>query len=238
MQEDNASLLTQPRHHPNIGLMSDRLLLASASPRRRDLLEMMGLDFEVLASDTDESVHDGLPAPQRVLALAKDKAEAVLSMPEAANFDFILAADTLVWIESEHASEKDSRKTDGHCLPIAASTVFGKPANADDAACTLQFLSGRTHIVSTGLCLFCRRTGAFLQARSDSRVQFAAMSTAEIQAAVDNGDWQSVAGSYRIQGYAARFIEHIEGSWSGIVGLPIHELYVMLRQADFEFSKP
>lgn len=214
---------------PEYPSMADRLLLASASPRRRDLLNMMGIAFDALASDSDESIRAGLPAPLRVMALAEDKARAVVNRPAAAAYAYILAADTLVWLQSGSGAEGAGDES--------SARVFGKPSDAADARRTLEALSGRSHTVSTGLCLFRRRDSRFFKGRSDSLVHFAALSPAEIDAAIANGDWKGVAGSYRIQGYASRFIERIEGSWSGIVGLPIHELYVMLGQADFDFSE-
>jgi len=212
--------------------MADRILLASASPRRRELLKSMGIGFEILAADVDESLRDALPAKDRVVALAQDKAEAAARQPSALHFRWILAADTLVWLPAEgNAAKKDATGAPGG----EPEEVFGKPRDRGDALRMLSRLSGRAHRVSTGLCLLDRKKVGATTARSDSSVWFEGMDERQLEAALEAGDWEGVAGAYRIQGYAARHIERIEGSWSGIVGLPIHELYGILMKSGFVF---
>jgi septum formation protein len=215
--------------------MTDRILLASASPRRRELLQSMGIEFEVLSADVDESLRDALPARDRVIELARDKAEAAALRPGALPFRWILAADTLVWLpaEARPSAGGSAGARDGE-----AEEVFGKPRDREDARRMLSRLSGRAHRVSTGLCLLDREGGRAEVSRSDSSVWFEGLDDGMIEAALAAGDWEGVAGAYRIQGYAARHIERIEGSWSGIVGLPIHELYGILRKSGFVFPPP
>ena len=212
--------------------MADSILLASASPRRRELLKSMGIDFEVLSADVDESLRDALSARDRVIALARDKAEAAALRPGALPFRWILAADTLVWLPAEAGSMAGSPTGDGEG---EAEEVFGKPRDREDARRMLSRLSGRAHRVSTGLCLLDRVGGGAEVSRSDSSVWFEGLDDGMLEAALEAGDWVGVAGAYRIQGYAARHIERIEGSWSGIVGLPIHELYGILSKSGFVF---
>jgi septum formation protein len=216
-----------------IAPMADRVLLASASPRRRELLKSMGIGFEVLSADVDESLRDVLPARERVVVLAQDKAEAAGRQRGALSFRWILAADTLVWLpaEGDDTSSSAVRASGGR-----PEEVFGKPRDKDDARRMLSRLSGRAHRVSTGLCLLDRWEGSAVTARSDSSVWFEDMNEKQLEAALEAGDWEGVAGAYRIQGYAARHIERIEGSWSGIVGLPIHELYGILVKSGFVFQ--
>jgi septum formation protein len=196
-----------------------RLFLASASPRRRDLLTKAGIPFDCVIPDIDESKRDALAPAERVLALAEDKALAASDMAPPASPRLVLAADTLVCLP----------RTDG------GETALGKPIDKEDARLMLNRLVGRSHIVRTGLVLLDRATGAVFSSRSDSTLRFAAMSEEEIDAYLSSGEWEGVAGAYRIQGLAAFFIDRLEGSWTGVVGLPMRELYVILQQAGFRF---
>jgi septum formation protein len=198
----------------------DRILLASGSPRRRELLESLGLGFEVLAPDIGESIFDHLAPPERVVALAEEKARASAAVAPKEAPVLALGADTLV------------------CLEGAEAAVLGKPADLADARSMIELLAGRSHRVYTGLALFDRSSRRMMTVLSASTVRFAAMDGAEIEDYLASGDWEGAAGAYRIQGRAALYIEGIEGSWSGIVGLPIRELYGILRDADFRFPSP
>lgn len=214
----------------------ESLLLASASPRRREILAGLGIPLEVMATDLDESRRDALPTGQRVLALAEDKARAALPLlaarPDrgAAAPRLILAADTLVVI----AERILGCGGPGRSGVEAREEVFGKPRDREDARRMIRRLEGREHFVRTGLALLDRTTGSLLSARSDSLVRFSSMSAAEIEAYLATGEWEGVAGGYMVQGAAALFIERIEGSWSGIVGLPIRELYDILARIGYE----
>jgi septum formation protein len=193
------------------------LLLASSSPRRRELLENLGLSFDVYAPDLDEDGWDELPVGERVLAIAQAKAMAALPHCLAGGGRWILAADTLVYLP-------DTRET-GHSL--------GKPLDEADARRMMTLLAGRSHEVHTGLALYDSSTGLMDRIASLSRVHFAPMDEAELASYLASGDWRGVAGAYRVQGRAALHIERIEGSWSGIVGLPLRELYVILARSKF-----
>jgi septum formation protein len=196
----------------------ETILLASNSERRRELLRRARIPFEPFAPDVDESMWDGLPPAERVIALAEEKARAAgPALPPSPRF--VLAADTLV------------------CLPRAEAEfgeiALGKPLDAEDARRMLRLLSGRTHFVRTGIALLDRERGSVRTSRSDSAIRFAEMSDDELGPYLDSGEWMGVAGAYRIQGLAALFIDRIEGSWTGVVGLPMRELYVILFDAGF-----
>jgi septum formation protein len=200
----------------------ERILLASRSPRRRELLDEAGIPFDAFAPDVDESLRDDLAPAERVLALAADKALAASSSVEGALPSpprLVLGADTLV------------------CLPKrrgeAGELALGQPTGIDDARRMIGLLAGRTHIVRTGIALLDRDTGSVRTARSDSAVGFAPMSEEEIEAYLETGEWSGVAGAYRIQGLASFYIDRLEGSWTGVVGLPMRELYVILLAAGY-----
>lgn len=197
----------------------EAILLASSSRRRKEILESLAIPFETMDPEVDESVRDTLPPPERVVALAGDKARAGAARLPNADPRLVLGADTLV------------------CLPRKAEAEFvmGKPVSREDARVMIEALAGKDHWVHTGLALLNRSSGELHAARSDSLVRFAPMSSAEVELYLDTGEWEGVAGAYRIQGAAAQFISRIEGSWSGIVGLPLRELYVILGEAGYRF---
>lgn len=182
------------------------LYLASQSPRRRALLEQLGLAPGVLDVEVPEVRLPGEPALDYVNRVAREKAGAglleVVGVPGAK----VLAADTEVILDDE---------------------VFGKPADAADAARMLRRLSGRTHCVATIVWLVGAGTEA--SARSLSEVAFAPLADAAIEAYLAGGEWQGKAGAYAIQGRAAAFISHLSGSYSGVMGLPLFETAGLLR---------
>lgn len=199
--------------------MPDFIYLASQSPRRSQLLQQLGLRHELLlpnaagdVAEDAESIEVVLPAEvprdyvQRVTGLKLDAAMARLArrqLPLAP----VLASDTTVALGHE---------------------ILGKPADAQDAQRMLRKLSGQTHEVLTAVAL---QQGALrLQALSVSRVRFMAMTDAQIAAYVDSGEPFGKAGGYGIQGLAAAMIEYMEGSYSGIMGLPVFETAQLLRQ--------
>lgn len=196
--------------------MSDFVYLASQSPRRRQLLEMLGVRHELLLPDPGEDT-EGLEAPlpreapatyvQRVTALKLDAALQRLErrgLPPAP----VLCSDTTVAL---------------------GRTIYGKPADARDAARMLRELSGRTHRVLTAVALQSARKR--LAALSESRVTFSPLTPAQIRAYVAGGEPMGKAGGYAIQGAAAAYIPHIRGSYSGIMGLPMFETAGLLRAA-------
>jgi septum formation protein len=179
----------------------------------------MGIAFEAAPADVDETMRDDLPPSERVVALAVDKARAAAAQAQASAPRFVLGSDTLVCLPAEDGAD--------------AEVALGKPEDEDEAASMMRLLEGRTHVVRTGLALLDRVTGAIRVARSDSLVKFASMSEEEIGFYIASGEWRGVAGAYRIQGKAALFIESLQGSWSGVVGLPLRELYGILNEAGF-----
>jgi septum formation protein len=194
------------------------ILLASTSPRRREILHSLGIGFVLADPGIDEASRDGSPPPRRVLELAEDKARAAAAGLAGSMPRLVLAADTLV------------------ALPRGrGESVLGKPKNRADAGMMIALIAGKSHFVHTGLALLDRGSGCLRLAASVSIVSFAPMTDAEIETYLDSGEWEGAAGAYRIQGLAACHITRIEGSWSGIVGLPIHELYGMLRDAGYRF---
>lgn len=196
-------------------MFSEPLLLASASPRRRELLEGLGAPIEVLAADIDETVADELHVAERVVRLAELKARAAAAAPWPGGRPrprWIIGADTLV---------------------AAGERVFGKAADEAEARATLRRLAGAWHEVHSGVAVLDAATGAIRSALSTTRVLFGAMDDDEIDAYLARGEWRGVAGSYRLQEAAALFVERIEGSYSGVVGLPLRVFYGILRAAGY-----
>lgn len=193
------------------------ILLASASPRRLDSLIALGFSVECAPADADESVHDDLPIRERVVALAELKvragsAGAGRSGGNPAAPHYALGADTLVSVDGE---------------------AFGKPADEGDARRMILALAGRTHLVSTGLAVLDRLTGIVETGLSETAVSFAPLGRGELEWYLSSGEWRGVAGGYRVQGLAALFVSRIEGSFSGVVGLPLHTFYDILSRIGY-----
>jgi septum formation protein len=201
-----------------------RLILASASPRRAELLRAAGVTFDVVVANVDESVRPGETPAQHVARLAEEKAFRVL--PQAGTQP-VLGADTVVVVDGQ---------------------ILGKPADAADARRMLRTLSGRQHQVMTGVALIAepvkagpRVSGAGAAYVPDSitvrdgidvtTVEFAPLTDAEIGAYVGSGEPMDKAGAYAIQGLASRFVTRIEGSYSNVVGLPVALVYDLCKRA-------
>lgn len=180
-----------------------KLVLASASPRRREILENAGLRFIVRPANVVEEALAGESPVDYVLRLAREKAGAV----SAAGEEVILAADTVVVV-------------DGHILE--------KPADAEDARRMLRLLAGREHEVITGTCL--KHPAGAIADYARTRVHFLSLADEEIAAYVATGEPLDKAGAYAIQGRASRFIDRIEGCYFNVVGLPIALVYGHLRR--------
>ncbi|MGM0554028.1 MAG: Maf family protein [Pseudomonadota bacterium] len=182
------------------------LLLASASPRRRELLEQIQLAFEVAPMDVDESARPGETPEALVERLAVAKVEAARN--RLATGQWVLAADTVVAVDDD---------------------ALGKPADFADAAAMLGRLSGREHRVVSGMALW--RPGEAMRARHvTTRVRLHELSPADIEAYWETGEPCGKAGAYAIQGRGAAFVEWIEGSYTNVVGLPLFELEQWLRE--------
>ncbi|WP_133479486.1 Maf family protein [Cognatilysobacter segetis] len=183
------------------------LYLASKSPRRRELLARLGIDPRLLDIDIPEVRQPGEHAFDYVRRVSREKAGAglleVAGVPDAR----VLAADTEVVLDDE---------------------VFGKPVDADDAVRMLTRLSGRTHQVISVVWLLSAAREA--QAISVSEVTFAALTPAQLDGYIACGEWQGKAGAYAIQGRAEAFVTRLDGSYSGVMGLPVHETAKLLAE--------
>ncbi|MDR1969620.1 MAG: Maf family nucleotide pyrophosphatase [Burkholderiaceae bacterium] len=194
------------------------LYLASQSPRRRQLLEQIGVSVKLLlpddadAAEALEQVRAGEAPGRYVRRVTRLKLQDAVRRLHASGWPAapVLCADTTVALGAQ---------------------IFGKPRDAREAARMLRQLSGRTHRVITAVAV--QAGSAAHQAVSDSRVRFAPLRPADVAAYVASGEWQGKAGGYAIQGRAAAFVEHISGSYSGIMGLPLHETAILLRRVSF-----
>jgi len=183
--------------------VSKPIILASQSPRRRELLAQIGVDFTVVTADIDETPLPGEDHRTYTLRLAEAKARAVLvKHPES----IIIGADTTVEVDGD---------------------LLGKPVDATDAARMLRLLSNRAHQVTTGIAVL---TGEETHVAAETtNVFFTAMTDAEIAGYVATGEPMDKAGAYGIQGIAAQWIPHIEGDYNNVVGLPLAKLASLLK---------
>ena len=175
------------------------IYLASASPRRSELLTQLGLKFDIVPADIDESVRPAEECAEYVQRIAGDKSQAAWSRL-ARGGPAVLAADTAVVVDQE---------------------ILGKPADEADAMRMLTLLSGRTHLVLTAVSV--RNDSRDIVDLSRSTVRFRAISTAQINAYWQTGEPGGKAGAYAIQGLGAVFVEELHGSYSGVMGLPLYE---------------
>jgi septum formation protein len=192
------------------------LILASASPRRQELLRNAGISFTVQPADINETPLTGEAPRDCAERLAREKALAVF---QSRPLDYVLGADTIV---------------------VVNDTILGKPRDADDAARMLRMLSGRTHDVITGVCLLGAKvvSGQWpvasdaekVTASETTRVTMCELSENEIRDYIATGEPMDKAGAYAIQGIASRWIPRIEGDYSNVVGLPVALIYAMLRE--------
>jgi septum formation protein len=187
--------------------MPIHLFLASQSPRRRELLRQIGRGFDVLDVDVPERREPNETPEDYVSRVAREKAGAGLLQVAAVHDAVVIGADTEVVLDDE---------------------VFGKPADALDAAAMLRRLSGRTHRVLSAV--WCVSAGREEHALSVSTVEFAPMAEADIAAYVATGEAFGKAGAYAIQGHAAAYISRLDGSHSAVMGLPLHETSLLLRR--------
>jgi septum formation protein len=191
------------------------IYLASASPRRRELLRQIGVAFHVLTVAVDESVRNGEAPLDYVARLAAAKAESGWGARAGAAHAAVLAADTAVVLQGE---------------------IFGKPRDDRDGEAMLLKLSGRAHEVLTAVAL--RTVGGVESRVSRSEVTFRAIGRAEARAYWDSGEPRDKAGGYAVQGLGAVFIAHLSGSYSGVMGLPLYETAELLAAAGVPYGKP
>ncbi len=183
-----------------------KLILASGSPRRREMLEKLGIPLKVVVSNCDETFPANSSITEGVRAVAKRKARGI----EALDTDWVLGADTLVHVEGQ---------------------VLGKPTDEAEARVMLESLSGRTHEVVTGVALV--GPGVEESFAVSTLVSFAELSPEQIDWYVKSGEPMDKAGGYAVQGLAAAFVEAIEGSYTNVVGLPLTETIAALSKAGF-----
>ena len=186
------------------------LLLASASPRRRELLRNAGILFEVQPANIAEGPLPGESAKDCAERLAREKALVVAAQRPN---DVVLGADTIVVVDNQ---------------------ILGKPSNAADATRMLRLLSGREHQVITGVCLVFE--GKATVASETTSVTMSEITDQEIAGYIASGEPMDKAGAYAIQGIASRWIPRIEGDYSNVVGLPVALVFGMLRQVSSQFS--
>ena len=196
--------------HVNTEATVPSIYLASRSPRRAEILQQLGVRFSVLPSDIDESLQAGEQPDQYVLRLAATKAAVCAQQLEAGSgLDRpVLAADTSVSIDG---------------------LILGKPVGGNEARNMLHCMSGRWHEVYTGLALATKQ--GIITALSTTRVQLTVLSEQEISAYIASGEPFDKAGAYGIQGLAGIFVRRIEGSYTGVMGLPVHETAHLLKNA-------
>lgn len=188
------------------------IILASKSPRRKELLEKIIKDFNVVGSNFDE---DTIPyqgdVAEYVKTLAREKALEVASTLSEPTI--VISADTVVVLENK---------------------ILGKPKNKKDAECMLNALSGNNHKVCTGLCVLDMRTESIMQEAIFTDVKFSKLTNIEIQEYIDTGSPMDKAGAYGIQDFAAVFVEKIDGCYYNVMGLPLNVLYKMLKSIDIK----
>lgn len=189
------------------------IILASSSPRRQEILKLMHIPYQVVMPNVDETTDGSTSIDKVPEILAKRKVEAVVHMlPPKQEIPWVLGADTIVSLDDK---------------------IYGKPSGQDQAVAYLKTLQGRTHRVITSIALFNGRKHIITTRTSITSVTFNSMTDAEIEWFASTGDWHGAAGGYRIQGLASCFIQKIEGTNSCVVGLPIFELYDILKSQGY-----
>ena len=183
-----------------------RFLLASTSPRRRELLRRAGFDFEVRPSHIGEEIRRGERPEEFARRAAREKAMHVAASSPPGSF--VLGADTVVVIDGE---------------------MLGKPSDPEDATRMLRLLSGRTHQVHTGICLVRAPDEIEALKHETTLVTFRKLDEEEIRRYVESGEPLDKAGAYAVQGLASKFVTRISGCYSNVVGLPVALLYEILK---------
>ncbi len=190
-----------------------RIILASKSPRRKELLLSLGLDFDVAVTDADETLPDGIVPDDAVMLLSRRKADAVaLLSPDAV----VIGADTVVYLPESNA-------------------IIGKPTNRSDAVRMLKSLSGRSHVVYTGVTVIA--DGTAMTACEKTTVFFRSISDEEILDYISTGESDDKAGAYGIQGLGGIFISGIEGDYFNVTGMPKALTYRLLTESGIDILK-
>jgi septum formation protein len=183
-----------------------KIILASGSPRRKSLLQQLGLDFVSSPANISEDLSISISALEIVQTIALQKA---LEVSRRFDSGILIAADTVV---------------------VREGNVLGKPVNRDEAYGMLVDLSNQRHQVITGLCVMDVEHGVPDLAAETTTVFFRSLASREIDAYLDYGEWEDKAGAYAIQGLGALLVDHIDGCYFNVVGLPLNRLHLMLRK--------
>lgn len=187
--------------------MNKKIILASASPRRKELLNSMGLEFEVIPSQVEENIENEKFSLELIENLATEKAEEVANKITAPSI--VIGSDTVVVINNK---------------------ILGKPKDKNDAFNMLKMLSGNTHQVVSGIAVIDTETGKTIKDSVVSEVNFKQLSDEEINAYIKTGEPMDKAGAYAIQGLAGMFVKSINGCYSNIVGISVFKLAEMLKK--------
>lgn len=188
----------------------NKVSLASNSPRRQEILTMMGIDFDVVSAEIDESSHSGESPKELVARLAKQKALAAVDQHNILPAGYVVAGDTLIAFENK---------------------VMGKPKDREDARKILQTLSNNTHSVYSAVAL--AHNGNINVAINKTLVSFCELDWDDVERYLSTDEAYDKAGAYAIQGYAARWVREIQGSYHAVVGMPVYELEQLLKQTEF-----
>lgn len=183
------------------------IILASQSPRRKEILTLLDIPFKIMVSDADETVEDGLPPYFIAESLSLKKAAAVAKNTDADAL--IIGADTIV---------------------VSEGKILGKPGDASHAASMLKSLSGKWHSVISGVTVFRTKDTKSESFYVETKVKFSDITDAEIDDYIATGEPMDKAGAYGIQGIGAKFVEKIEGDYFNVVGLPLNRLYSVLKK--------
>lgn len=187
-----------------------KIILASKSPRRKELIKYLGMPFEIITAEADETVEDVSPA-EAVLEISKRKARAVKAARGVFEDEVIVGADTVVSLDG---------------------VILGKPADREEAKKTLSFLSGKSHEVFTGVTLVFEKEGKTVEKSffEKTAVTFLPLTEEEIERYLDVNEYADKAGSYAIQGVFSAHVKGIEGDYNNVVGLPVSRIYRELKE--------
>jgi septum formation protein len=193
----------------------ESIILASGSLRRQEYFKLLGLPFNIFVTHIDENLTKQTDPEKLTAELAVKKVETAMEVMKAAPPKWICGADTVITL---------------------GKSIFGKPENHDEAAEMLKKLAGKQHTVFTSVALYNGNTKNIDCRTASCKVEIAPMSEEEINWYLNTNEWQGVAGAYRLQGLASCFITQIKGSPSTVMGLPLREFYVMLRDNGYPYG--
>jgi septum formation protein len=191
------------------------IILASGSLRRQEYFRLLGLPFSIMPPSIDENYDDYTDPGEAAKALSAMKVQKIMDLFKGGSSPWICGVDTIV---------------------TTGGKVFGKPKDREDAKGTLASIQGRDHEVITAVSLFNSKEKTMDTRAVSSIVSFAPLSEYELEWYLNTGEWQGSAGGYRIQAMGACFISGIKGSYSNVVGLPLHEFYVMLNENGYAYG--